>query len=522
MRSGNPTTSPISDRTSRFIAATVADDPAGVREHLAARRVALVLDPAWGESFAGQAITFALLNMLVRLDDYCPALQVVVPAVERHRLLRLLAPDLLRGGLADFFAPFPAAGRLTFVEPDRCPADDGLRILVSPTPVAGAVSIWADGWLAYLNEAAPLRSGDENPVGAHVAAGLAAAEVFKRLIAGLRLRPGLKVLPTERLIFSAFDYGLVVGPNPALPRAIDVDGAVVIGLGGIGAAFVAAASCLPALAGTLTLVDGDSLGVTNLNRQLMSRPGDAGYKVDLCRRALAFHDKVAALPEWFDAFVERQGDRLDIAIVGVDDDKVRRAIQGRMPRLVLNAGTSDVASFRVTRHDYLGGACLACIARGDLRDHPAERELARQLGVGLDTILALQSSGERLSAARLRETGVLDEDTIARLGDQSVEEIRRLVCAELQLDTGPESPAVSISFLSALPGFLLLGELIKERAYGGAARPPLNGSANHALWSVLGRPHPALLRDWRDKRADCDCARDAYRRAYRRKWGAKW
>lgn len=518
MRSVSPTEGAISDRTTRFVAATIADDPASVGAHLAGRRLAILLDPAWAGTFAGQAITFALVNMLVRLDAYCPALRVALPAVERHPLLRLLAPGPLRGGLADFFAPFPAASRLTFGTRERA-TDDELRIRVSPTPAPGTVSVWADGWIVYLNEEAPPRPGDENPIGAHVAAGLAAAEAFKRLIAGLRLRPGLKVVPTERLVFSAFDYGLAAGPNPALPRVIDVDGAVVVGLGGIGAAFVAAAACLPALDGTLTLVDGDILSETNLNRQLVSRPGDSGYKVDLCRRALAFHEGVVALPEWFDSFVERQGDRLDIAVVGVDDDRVRRAIQGQLPRLVLNAGTSDVASFRVTRHDYLGGACLACIARGDLRDHPAERELARQLGVDLETILALQSTGERLSAARLREAGALDEDTIARLGDRSIGEITRLVCAELRLAAGPESPAVSISFLSALPGFLLLGELIKERAYGGAPRSPLNGSANHALWSVLGRPHPALLRDWRDKRADCDCARDAYRRAYRRKWG---
>jgi hypothetical protein len=45
-----------------------------------------------------------------------------------------------------------------------------------------------------------------------------------------------------------------------------------------------------------------------------------------------------------------------------------------------------------------------------------------------------------------------------------------------------------------------------------AAHPTL------ALLSVLGRPHPQLLRAWRDKRDGCDCGRGAYQRAYRRTW----
>ncbi len=513
-----PSDSAISDRTTRFVSAAIADAPAAVRGHVAGRRVTIELDPAWAETFAGQAITFTLLNLLIRLDDYCPALQVAVPRVARHELLRLLPPGELRAGLAWFLAPFPAARRLTFAAPTGAHTDGALRIVVSPTPQPDAISVWADGWIVYLSAEAPARPGDANAVGAHVAAGLAAAETFKRLIAGLPLRPGVRVVPTERLIFSTFDYSLAAGPNPPLPAAVDVDGAIVVGLGGIGAAFVAAASCLPALRGALQLVDGDSLDRTNLNRQLVSRPGDAGYKVELCRASLAFHDGVIPRPVWFDAFLRDQGDRHDIAIVGVDDNAVRRAVQASRPRLILNAGTSDVASFRVTRHDFLDGACLACIARDDLRDDPAERALARQLGLDLGTILAYRASGEPLPAALLRQAGVLDDIAIALLGDRPLDEVQRRVCAELQLGAEPEAPAVSISFLSALPGFLLLGELIKERAYP-VSRPPLNGGVNHTLLSVLGRAHPALLRDRREKREGCDCTRDAYQRAYRRKWG---
>jgi Fe-S cluster biogenesis protein NfuA len=325
-------------------------------------------------------------------------------------------------------------------------------------------------------------------------------------------------MPTRRLVFSTYDYRLTAGDNPPLPPVVALDHAVVLGLGGIGSAFIAAAASLPSIAGVLALVDGDTLDDTNLNRFLIARPGDTGLKVELCRQALGFHVGVRACPDWFDTFIEKQGDRHEIAMVGVDSDRVRRAVQATRPRLILNAGTSDIASFRLTRHDYLHGACLSCVSRADLTDHPVERELARQLGLDLATILEYRASGQPLPLEVLRRSQVLDEQVVQRLGNHPLAEIQQRLCGQLVLGTSQQEAAVSISFLSALPGFLLLGELIKELNYPDLARPPLNEQVNHMLLSVLGRPHPALLHGWRDKRSDCDCARPAYQRAFLRKW----
>src|SRR5258708_38832468 len=98
----------------------------------------------------------------------------------------------------------------------------------------------------------------------------------------------MKVLPIDQLVFSAYDYQLSPGANPPLPTAIDVDGVVVVGLGGIGAGFVTAASALPGLAGLLTLVDKHLLRQTNLNRWLDAHPGGTRFTVPLIRRALRF------------------------------------------------------------------------------------------------------------------------------------------------------------------------------------------------------------------------------------------
>ena len=512
-------TESISARTTCFIDSTVVEDISDVQARLAGHRVEIVLEPTVADSFTGQYIAFTLMNMLVRLDAYCPILEAVLPMTTRHALLRLLSPGLLREAIEEFLAPFPAATRLTFHDEQRISSRGDLRVVIGPSKAVGSLSVWANGWIAYLNENAPVDYEDPNSIGASVAAGLATAEVFKRLLSGLRLRPGVKVLPLDHLVFSAFDYSLAANYNPPLPTTIDLGGAIVVGLGGIGSAFVAAASSLPSLGGPVVFLDADKLDSTNLNRHLIARPGDAGLKVDLCRRALAFHSEVEARPEWFGDFLATQGDEHELIVVGVDKDRVRREVQASLPRIILNAGTSDIGSFRVTRHDYLQGACLACVSRDDLTDNPVERELARQLGLDLATILSFRSSREPIPVALLRSGGVLSEENVQLLGDQPLAEIQRRVCGQLLLasESQPEE-AVSISFLSALPGFLLLGELIKERSYPSMRRPPLNDRVNHSMLSVLGRPHPALLNGWREKREGCDCVRSAFQRAYRRKW----
>lgn len=527
----------LNARTDRFISQSVGGDVPALRGQMSSRRVVLELPDVAASTFAGQAILFTLLNLMVRLDAYCPFIDVrLAEDVPRHPLIRLLEGGSLAGSLRAFFAPFPAAsGRLSFSAPDPSPATADVRVRIAPAGSdAAAHSVWADGWIAYWN-AAPVppahtecAAGTDdvpNAVGAHVAAGLAAAEVFKRLL----LKAGVaKAVPVDSLVFSAFDYRLADdGPNPPLPDAVDLEGVALVGAGGIGAAFAAAASALPGISGAFDIVDRDALDEegTNLNRHLVSRPGDEGkVKVSLCRRALAFHGGVRVHETWYDDYARVHGVP-GIAIVGVDKDPVRREIQESLPRLVLNAGTSDTGGFQVTRHDFLVGACLSCIARADLQqDHPAERSLAARLGLSLEDVFRYQESGEPVPESVLRAGGKLPAESLGRFAGKPLAEIRMGACADVMLADGPQEEAVSVSFLSALPGFLLLGEVIRARHFPGSLYPAAAianaaaGRSNHSALSVLGVPNDALLRSWRAKREGCDCTRDAYRNAYARRW----
>src|SRR5206468_8501759 len=123
----------------------------------------------------------------------------------------------------------------------------------------------------------------------------------------------------------------------------------------------------------------------------------------------------------FSDFVDAEGNRHDLIIAAVDRDRFRREIQSSLPRILLNAGTSNVASFRVTRHTYLEGACLRCIARDDLGGDPRIASLARRLRVAATDIEQYERSGSTVPEDALRAAGCGEPD-IARFGNHTIQE----------------------------------------------------------------------------------------------------
>jgi len=505
-------------RTRRFIETTVDEPPRRLRERVAAFRLRVEVDPDVTRTFNAQLITFALMNLLIRLGDFFPQTELVITPAPRHALLRLLAEDTFAVALGAFCAPFPAAQRVTIVsEPSEKAVT--LTAVIGPSPRDGCLQVWAEGWTAYLNTAPVRRLDHKNPIGSCAAAAFSAAEVFKELIAGAPMRPGVKVVRIQSLIFNTHDYELTESENPPLPDPVDLGSMVLVGAGGIASAFTFAAAALPTLTSDLAIVDDDEFDDTNQNRHLVARPGELGPKAVRCADALSFASGVRADPRRIeDFYASLAGPRPELVAVAIDDDGVRRYIQGRLPRVIVNAATGDFADIRVSRHDYTSGACLSCISVAGLNSaDPTLEALSRRLGVPAPTLRPYHERGERVPRAVLAGAASLAAADIERFADRTTQEIWQLIYNEAPLKTDEQSP--SISFLSALPGFLLLGEVIKERS--SRTRPPLNSTANVLSLSVLGRPHPDLLRQLRPKRLSCDCVKEAWQKAYARAWAYK-
>lgn len=500
----------ISSRNTRFFEEIATVAPSHIAEVAASHHVLVILEKGFERTFTGQAILFMLLNLLVRLGWFMPKVIVEVNDAEVVPQLTILGDGSYVQRLQSFLNDLPGGKRLQW----QGPASAHTRVVISPKHPSGSLSLWADGWVCYLNEDVENKGDPSNPIGAFLAGALGAAEVFKQIVKSIPLKQGFVVRFRDSLAFSAFDYSLSPGLNPPLREGIDLSDCFAVGLGGIASGLILVLSCVPSLDGSITLIDHDDVEESNLNRYVIATLKDIGKpKADLCSTVLGkLHSYV--IRSSYQDFVSRLGEkRLPLVLVSVDNDAVRREIQSDVPRVILNAGTGDVV-WRLSRHDFQHLACLGCISRADRMGDPVAIGLSRQLGLPLELIERFLSSREPVPTEVLASSGRLSRQEVEELSGQPLQTIRERLCGWARLVEGEE--AVSLPFLSAFPGVLLAGELLKEKGFA-RDRPFLNTNRNHLVSSILAYPHERSLMAI-GKRQGCDCTRAAFQEHYQRKW----
>jgi hypothetical protein len=237
----------------------------------------------------------------------------------------------------------------------------------------------SNGWDAFVSSREPLQTGSSpNPLGAGVAACLAAANLFNRV-----LIPDWEGRITEELRFSAFRRD----PQPTsedVPNSgwhLDED-AVLVGLGAIGNGAVWALSQSP-VTGALCVVDPEVLELSNLQRYVLGTRSDEGRpKVELTRAHL--NGALKPLPyqmKWAE-FVQASGYKWSYVLVALDTAADRRCVQASLPKWIANSWTQpgDLGLSVHGRFDGRG-ACLSCLYLAE-RKVPNEDEIVSQaLGI---------------------------------------------------------------------------------------------------------------------------------------------
>jgi hypothetical protein len=341
------------------------------------------------------------------------------------------------------------------------PAD--LTIGVGAASGSTDITVDAAGWLAGIDRNVDA-ADDGNPIGPLAAACLATAEAFKRAFQLVYpARAARLEMQAWSGVFSLFSYDYS-DTTPPLADVIRID-ATLIGVGGVGAGLIRALAALgPRLAGHLNLIDNDHLTTDNLNRVSFATVAAAKTGAAKVVEAESFlHERCPHLVtngyrETFDTYKQRtprRADRrYDVIVTGLDDDQVRWEVQRDLPRILIDGSTGRDMVARVERVEFGRYACLGCTRR------PAPRRNDPELGC----------------------------------------------------DAPPDDHAPSLSFLSALPGILAAGEVIKEAMGIGSLR----GNIDHVF---RYGPNPDLV-SRAAIRADCavGCSRPSRLAQYRGKY----
>jgi molybdopterin/thiamine biosynthesis adenylyltransferase len=424
--------------------------------------VVIVADPDFIRTFSGQITWATLLNLTARLYKGIQHIRIVLDG-NVTRLSHVFSPNEIgdvRGASLRFLEQLNANA---FTVEEGIPSDGREWIWVyvgagNPKHPPG-ITVAGQGWLAFVNDDSwrSLQPND-NPIGPMVAACLGTAEIYKALYP-LRQNNG----PT-RIVLSAFDYSGNLGSNPAL-SALHLPKTYIAGAGAVGMAALLLLNSTPAIRSSdgLHVVDDDTLDDTNLNRCLLAILEDIGSpklevlktRLDVERLGLRLHND-----KW-QSFVmdSAHSDPLNFERVlsCVDKYPARESVQyDRLPKVLLTAGTGDF---------------LLSVSRHVLDD-------------GLSCGLCYQAKNTDPGCATATE------------GAQQAFEV-------------PPDP--SISFVSALAGFLLGAELLKEIA------PELRSGrvANTVrVKSLVGSARTIA----RAKDPQCNCSSKYVAIGYRRTW----
>jgi hypothetical protein len=465
-------------------------DERAIRERLDTQRIGLQVGPS-ATTAEGRALTDLIVRLLARLY---PSL-----------VIQGRGADGWAAELADLARAINPA-----IELDGAPT---LVLGVGDDVPGGARALFAGstGWTALFSRTAPQPVGTtNNPFGAGTSACIAAANLFRAVFfddadARMDRDAAFHVLPPGRV---ASDFS-----------PLRFDGrAALVGVGAVGNAAVWALA-RSGIEGPLELVDGEQIDLGNLQRYAMATRADVGRsKVDVAAAALGATWKVSAVVDHWARFVAERGVP-DRVLVALDSARDRRAVQAALPRWLANAWTQP-GDLGVSTHDFLNGACLACLYLPTGTVENADQIVARALGIPerLLEVRQLLDTGaptprpliEAVSAAH----GVRLEDALAFEGRPLRALYVEGVCGGVLLPIGatgaPRAEVhVPLAHQSALAGVLLAAEFVAQLVAA------VDGT--HVLRLDVLRPLPEFVRQRaaKDPRGICICQDPDYVASYR-------
>jgi molybdopterin/thiamine biosynthesis adenylyltransferase len=477
------------------------------------------VDRKLADSRNGQLMALEVLNIVSR---YAHRIFIDLAPVPKKIVIPYSASSDLSASLSEFARRVDPSVALV----RRVSASEKLDALVAiGSSRLGSdfnITINSNGWLAELAQDTALDyvAKENNPIGAFVASSLAGAEVFKQILRKLGSTNRAIEKKTEHVVFSALDYS--INPrnpsNPVLPNSIDIGDTLLVGAGAVGSSFVFTLGYVEQMQGDLAVIDHDKIDESNLNRYLIAGKPDIGRpKVEVVASFLNNKFRVQAIPKKYSDYIQETGSRrLDLVVSTVDNNQAREEIQSDLPREVLHGATHE-QTFVVSRHDFIHGACLGCLFFREEQSY--SEQISLETGISIEEVERILSSNGTFSVDHARTIVNKRGGDAIRLssfvGQPFREVYAKEICGTLRVQVGPESVAATVSFLSAMPGILLVDEVIKERVKE-LRDYRLDNYFTMSLFSPLAGQ---LIFRQKDPRCSCLCGEQIMISRYNQKWG---
>ena len=409
------------------------------------------------------------------------------------------------------------------------------------------------GWWSRFSPDGPVRTEDSpNPMGACAAACFALANSFRHVFRQNLPAGGedgafsLSLFNYERANPYSTDL-LSSQPDVDLTQ-IDVGDTILAGVGAIGSAALFALAEVPRLCGRITLVDYKAIGLTNLQRYILTTQEHLNttfHKVEVGAEHL--RDRTAArgetglvvVPErmrWSQYLAKRDDWQIERVAMAFDSIADRLSVQPSLPRKIFNAWT-QLGDLAVSRHTVFGlTPCVGCLYLprsggkseaeqvGDALGFPGAPGFVRELlysGVPI---------GEPLIRVIAQNRHITAPEKIERLvefKDRSLREFyNEAFCGGVILLLGGSAPETMLraeapmAFQSVLAGVMLASEMVIDAAELRSTEAARNRATRTLI--DLTRPLAQYLEPGVGRRVDglCFCDDRVYVNRYSAKYAA--
>jgi molybdopterin/thiamine biosynthesis adenylyltransferase len=494
--------------------------------------VELSISALSARTLAGQQLLVHVANLLGRLEGVIDTIEVSIDGGDVT--LRAGVDPRQPGGDASLRAATEAAATLAAPHRIRPGRGDCARTAVIGVHVGARQAphyrtasragtrigdVWAaaSDWLAFVGRTPgpDCSSEAELPFGAHAAASLAAAEVFRLIRATGELVTGPNHLVLSTWSWTLGDDRVERGPTARELLTENPNGVppfTLAGAGAVGSAFLLAlwATGLPVR--QATAVDGDVVSRTNLNRYILFGTEDLGMAKSV--RAATILGREGSAPflvraeqGWWADHRRCDAAPIRLLVSAVDKNVVRHQLQDALPRVILGASTHGL---RVQADRYeladVRSPCLKCHnpkepleADATMRarlvdlDDDALRAEAEDRGVDIDRLLRYTAELRKGEAG----CGIVTGDDLAKLRH------------------GENEPTFAVSFVSAFAGTMLAAQVAREASDVGTALLPGRSRGNFQLWRPGARANAVRAVS---PQAGCWCENSIVREAYDQMW----
>lgn len=450
------------DRTHRL--AQLYGIAPGLLDGLTRRRAALVLGENVAASPVAKLALLTLCNLTTRLGPYAPCLDLLVPG-SVGRLASRVYPT---GDSLEEQALWALRNGIALEGLVRNPVDVGHRydhaIVIGDADVAATevVHVSWSGWLGRVgSNPGAIDPNETNPFGALIGAALAAAALHARHL----ILMGARIPEPSEWVLNSYTLAAEAG-GPDLRDHIELPRVLMVGAGALGSTLTYAMAHVPGVSGSVDTVDDDVLKRTNANRQITA-PYDRAVPQTL-PKVDDLHMVWPAIKPFrmkYDEYKSRTGRSagdFDVAITAVDNTEARRAVATDLPRVVIDGATGGTM-VAVMRGSIPTEACVACSYAEVATDD--EDLWAKRLGASRETVAMLRSGAAEFDSAiinAIRERGTLaiDDEVVDGLRQEGWTYLTRARCGNAKPDR--DLPSASVSYVSALCGFVMAAQLVAE------------------------------------------------------------